>query len=123
MKIISERKKVTITNYYRYFAYDNRPLAGFTFECDKDGNVFEDKLNEAALKNYNDCLLGINGIIDKGVNKEKYSYDEPAIGLCDCGKEVRLINDYCGAAECECGQWYNIMGQKILPPKQWEEVI
>jgi hypothetical protein len=27
-----------------------------------------------------------------------------------------------GANECpHCGQWYNVFGQELLPPDQWEE--
>ena len=49
-------------------------------------------------------------------------YREPAHGICRCGEEVTLIDEYMGSCQCEnCGQWYNLFGQELLPPNQWEE--
>ena len=44
------------------------------------------------------------------------------IGKCECGNEVMLMDQHMGAAECpECGQWYNLFGQKLKPPEDWED--
>jgi hypothetical protein len=41
-----------------------------------------------------------------------------------CGKEFKLQDHYCGACECpNCGEWYNLCGQHLNPPEQWEEPI
>lgn len=26
-----------------------------------------------------------------------------------------------GVTECDCGQWYNVFGQALKPPEEWEE--
>ena len=28
-----------------------------------------------------------------------------------------------GAFECACGQWYNMFGQELNPPEDWEEPL
>ena len=50
-------------------------------------------------------------------------YVEPAIMRCEnCGTEFDLTDEYYGACQCpECGQWYNLFGQTLLPPDEWEE--
>lgn len=119
MQIISERHKVTDI-YYDLNFYNNGELC-LGFPCDESGNVRFDKMQPAAIENY-------NGAISKGLKHkvQRYSntYTEPAVGKCECcGREVQLVNDYCGATECECGQWYNLSGQSLNPPKMWEEPI
>ena len=45
-------------------------------------------------------------------------------GICpSCGRRVYFGGSGCaclsGRAECDCGKWYNLFGQEILPP--WME--
>ena len=41
--------------------------------------------------------------------------------LCD-NDDVELWDQYYGACQCpECGKWYNLFGQSLLPPDCWEE--
>lgn len=47
-------------------------------------------------------------------------------GICPCcGRRVCLGGNgfapYMGLVECECGQWYNIFGQPLKPPEEWEK--
>ena len=122
MKIISERQRVETVEYQRCF--ESAPYCGYAFSCDENGNVFPD-LNEDALRNYQNCIDGkYPHLKDVGVRKCTHTYIEPAVGICDnCGREVRLEDEYCGAAECECGEWYTMNGQHINPPEMWEEPI
>lgn len=124
MKIIAERHHVTKTEYNRCFEYENEPDCGYWFPCDENGNVSLSELSKEALQNYQDCINGKRNLIDGGICKNNFSYTEPAIGICDkCGKEVSLIDSYCGATECECGEWYNMCGQHLNPPEMWQEEI
>ena len=51
--------------------------------------------------------------------KIEWSWVEPAIAICECGKEITLDYD---AQECEhCGRLHNILGQELLPRHMWEE--
>lgn len=53
---------------------------------------------------------------------DKHSWTEPAKGICHCGKMVYLTDEYMGACECpNCGQWYNMFGQELNNPCEWEE--
>lgn len=46
---------------------------------------------------------------------------DPAHGTCSCGREVFLWDQYQGACECECGKWYNLFGQELVPPEYWHD--
>lgn len=42
-------------------------------------------------------------------------------GICPrCGRRVYL-GGYMGMTECECGQWYNVFGQALKPPEDWDK--
>ena len=45
-----------------------------------------------------------------------------AVARCHCGEEIELYDEYLGACECpNCGRWYNIFGQELENPEEWEE--
>ena len=49
-----------------------------------------------------------------------------AIGKCDCGARLDMLNDrdYYDTIECErCGRLYNSSGQLLRPRSQWEETL
>ena len=121
LKIIKERERKTEVEYNREFRFKDDPNAGYSFPCDENGNLFED-LNEVALENYKRCLTD-DRITDLGVTKREYSYTEPAIGKCSCGRENQMVDQTNGYAafQCECGQWYNLSGQALKPIEQWNE--
>ena len=123
MEIISERHKETEVWYERCFEYAYN--CGCGFPCDEQGNVLLDKMCPETIQNYNDCINGLRpDLKDMGARKYTHSYTENAKGICThCGKEVELHNEYCGACQCECGQWYTVNGQEINPPSMWEEPI
>jgi hypothetical protein len=124
MKIISQRHKITSFYYKREFM-DKTNNFGFSFPCDEEGNLKIEPNNTRANENYDDCINGKHpDLIDKGIVKYESSYMKPSVGICDkCGKEVELTDQYCGACQCECGEWYNMFGQHLKPPENWEEPI
>ena len=111
----------TITEYEVRFFVDN--CGGMAFPCDKDGNILTEKMSPCAIENYHRCMENPDkyAIFNKVVTNH-YQVRDEAHGTCSCGKEVYLCNEYYGACQCEhCGQWYNLFGQEILPPDEWEE--
>lgn len=85
-----------------------------------------DKMQPEAIANYEDCINGLRpGYRDVGVRKMSHSWTANAIGICDiCGADVELYDGYMGACQCpKCGQWYNMAGQQLVPPEQWEEPL
>lgn len=107
-----------------YFTLEYRRLdddtSGFSFACDERGNLFMGKLTQGALENLEYCKIHEGEFAPPFVKKHRLRYTEPAIGLCKCGAEIVLEDQYMGACECpECGQWYNIFGQELRSPREW----
>lgn len=127
IKIIKEREKVAETHFRHDFHWEDDPNAGFTFSVDENGKLLP--TNEAATENYRLCLSGQMGkergfkIIDDGVRKITNTYTTNRIGLCTCGEEVELYDQYLAACECpKCGQWYNLSGQELKNPEHWGDL-
>ena len=117
LEIIRERESKEEI-YYTY-EFDRGDGSGFTFPCDKNGNI---DLNECNKESYDYCMQHKSEFIWKSVLKHECNYTEPAIGKCECGEEFELINQYMGACECPgCGKWYNLFGQELINPEYWEE--
>lgn len=92
---------------------------GYSFELGNEGTpIFS---CQAARDNYELCEATREKFswIGKKVRRRRVKIS--AVGICQCGAEVPLAGGYYGATECNCGRWYNVMGQEILPPKMWEE--
>lgn len=118
--IVRPDRRLEVTYELCFFV---EPGGGFEFPCDADGNLLP--MNDAASKNYKYCME----------HPEKFSYcynvvhkysrwikDAP-YGTCHCGETVYLLDEYMGACQCpKCGQWYNLFGQELLPPDEWEDV-
>lgn len=124
----SEWKEET---YYE-LVFDDGRGNGLCFPCDEAGNILpapehpsidHNAVDEARRRNRDSAMehpekyVRFNKVI-----KQTHSYREPAYGLCECGAEFPMFNEYMGACECPgCGQWYNLFGQELLPPERWEE--
>ena len=120
LKIIKERER----KEEHYFTYDfeREDTSGYTFPCDRNGNIQKNKMNEYGIANYNYCISHPEDFIWQGVQEHESSYIEPAIGECICGEVFELWDQYQGACECpKCGQWYNLFGQSLINPEYWEE--
>ena len=102
--------------------FDDGCNNGFGFPCDENGNLLPELSKEAAA-NYEYCMAHPEKF--ERYNKvvcRKWRYRQNATGTCGCGNQIELYNAYMGACECpHCGQWYNLFGQKLNPPSQWEE--
>lgn len=103
--------------------YEYEDGSGFAFPCDSQGNIYVSELPEAAWKNLQWCIENANRFVKVNeLEVNKWRYRVPASGTCDCGNEIDLIGYYYGATRCEkCGRWYNVFGQELLPPEDWEE--
>ena len=102
--------------------FDDGRRNGFSFPCDENGTVLND-LNPDALKNYAWCLENPDRFVRfNKVIKESWAVRDDAHGTCHCGNEVYLCDEYYGACQCDkCGQWYNLFGQELLPPEDWQD--
>lgn len=103
--------------YSLFFEQAKRPGSGFSFLCDKEGNVFLDRLQPIERENLEKCLKGEYEVIAPCVKSE--SYWRPAVGRCECGEELELQSSW--ANTCKCGREYNMSGQLLAPRNQWEE--
>ena len=105
-----------------YLAFDDGHKNGFWFHCDANGKLPDD-MNPAALENYTWCLENPSKFeLFNKVVTETYTVRDRAHGTCHCGNRVDLYDMYYGASQCdECGQWYNLSGQELLPPEDWQE--
>lgn len=122
VKIISEQKQITHTEYKREFnRIGETDFSGFSFPCDEQGNINTKDSNYTLWKeNYEYCLSHPLIFEDLGVNKYTWEYTEPSIAKCSCGNEFPLQSRYMGACNCsKCGQWYNVFGQELLDPEYW----
>ena len=117
MEVIRGEEKEEI----RYeLCFDDGGGNGFAFPCDENGNVSDD-MNPAAKKNYKYCMENQDKFFRANkVIKIVSRWREPNWGKCECGETLLLVNDYMGACQCSCGRWYNLFGQRLLPPDQWE---
>lgn len=109
-----------VVSYVREFTDEHGN--GFSFWCNEHGEVDIASLPPAAQENYAECLdhperfAKYNTFV-----KREDTETVPASGGCSCGKHIELFNQYMGACECpHCGQWYNLFGQELLPPNQWD---
>ena len=111
------------TQVWYELAFDDGHGSGFAFPCDADGKVTE--LPPDAVKNYEFCLAHPERFARYGVvDQIRQRYREPDTGVCFCGERIELHNEYHGACACpNCGRWYNLFGQELRPPEQWEEDI
>ena len=112
-----------IEEYETYeVVFDDGHNNGYGFPCDVHGNILPD-LNECAKENYAYCMSHLDEYVRANeVITRHRRVREPATGTCHCGNEVVFYAGYYGACQCDqCGQWYNLFGQELLPPDEWEE--
>lgn len=120
LEIIKERTKETVVDYFIDFVNKEDSESGFSFPANSDGTIALDKMPDCAKANYEMCLSD-DRFIGPEFNTRTFTYTDPAVGKCVCGKEVILESGYYGAVSCECGRWYNLFGQELKDPKYWEE--
>lgn len=120
LKIIKERTPEVIKEYFIEFRYKDDPEAGFCFPATSSGEPDFASMSPEARANYEACLTD-ERLIQEEFEPREWTYMNPAVGLCSCGREVVLDADYMGAVQCECGRWYNLFGQELRDPRYWED--
>jgi hypothetical protein len=126
IKIIKERGYESRAWLQHNFHWEDKPDSGFTFEVNEKGECITE--NDSAQENFVLCKTGLitsgtgGKIVDGGVRKVSHKYATNAVGVCVCGEQVELYNQYMRACECSnCGQWYNLSGQELMPPRYWHD--
>ena len=120
LKIIRERRPIKFRDYTIEYRYKDDPEAGFTFPATVRGDPDFSCMGSEMLANYEACLTD-KRLTAGEFTKHEWTYMEPALGLCSCGKEVVLECDHAWAVRCDCGKWYNIFGQELIDPRYWED--
>ena len=113
-------KRVTDVYYERVF--DDGQFNGFSFPCNAQGELLS-ALPDSAKANFEFCMNNPERFTRfNKILRRVRSYQDNARGKCECGAEIELWNQYMGACQCQsCGLWYNLFGQELLPPSDWEE--
>ena len=118
--IVRPERKLEVT-YGLNFLVDAG--GGCEFPCDANGNLLD--LNDAASENYKYCISHPEKFpyAFNEVRKYRRWVKDESYGTCHCGERVYLFNEYMGACQCgKCGQWYNLFGEELLPPSEWEDL-
>ena len=118
MQIISRRERIESVSYTLSWAWRDAPGAGFGFPCDEHGTLDEASLNSCALANLRACRDGSYAVDGPVVVSTRWSYMQPAVGLCSCGQEVQLDRF---TNPCDCGADYNGSGSLLTPRECWGE--
>ena len=117
MQIIRHAKTVQCVRYTHEFEWIDRPGSGFSFESDEQGNVDVSKLTSAQLASWR-VATDKSRCVDQGLQVYRWSYRDPTVGRCSCGREVELDRF---TNTCDCGRDYNGSGQLLAPREQWGE--
>ena len=120
LKLIKQRTPVKFREYTIEYRYKDDPNAGFTFPATRHGDPDFSCMGREMRANYEACLTD-KRLTEGEFTKHEWTYMEPALGICSCGREVTLECDHAGAVRCECGKWYNLFGQELRDPEYWEE--
>ena len=115
---IIEGKIEHIVEYRLNYDFDDD--GGYSFPCDEKGNPIETDGNRSNIKF---CRENPDRFCRPAyIEKWERDVKNPDKGTCKCGEEFWIENEYMGACQCpKCGQWYNLWGQELLPPDQWED--
>lgn len=120
--IVRPEPYLEVTYGLRFYAY---PDGGYEFPCNADGCLIHRDISDTAFKNYSYCISHPEKFPYAFNEIHKYSrwIKDESYGTCHCGERVYLINEYMGACQCpKCGQWYNLFGEELLPPNDWEDL-
>lgn len=122
MKIVEEEVKEYC------LVYDDVHGSGYSFPCDEGGRILWEEFSskDAAEKSLAYCKAHLEmwtgkcGEIVAYVSHYRY-------GICPhCGLRVYFWgagwSSSLGVSQCDCGHWYNIFGQEMRPPEDWEDV-
>ncbi len=114
MEIIKANEFKRNVEYSREFAHEQ---GGYSFPCNSKGEPL--KFSPSSKKHWDQCISGELEVEDRGIKKYVSFYRSPAVGKCDCGREVELydpLDNFCG-----CGECYNSSGQRVTPSSDCDD--
>ena len=111
---IKKPSETTKTRYYHQFVFKNCRYRGFSFDCDKDGNVPEKNQD-----GFRECRED-KSLLYEGLKKDSWiAYDLGTIE-CICGATLELYSYWTN--EClKCGELYDDSGGLLAPREFWGE--
>lgn len=118
IKIISHSRTVEEVEYYIFYEWVEELDSGFSFDCNEHGEIDFENMSPEAMENYDKCESEEYEVVYQGLRRRVHCYREPAIGECSCGREVVLERN---TNQCECGSYYNSIGQQLTDPRNWGE--
>jgi len=112
LKVISHGGKVEKYSYFIFYEWVEIPFAGFSFDCNMQGEIKFNDLSPEALVHYGKCESGEYEVIYRGLQREDQSYFESKVAECYCGEPIvlELFTNECS----HCHQHYNIAGQQLV---------
>jgi hypothetical protein len=121
LQIVTKRYTEDIVEYQRRFTRREDRSRMLSFDCSPEGVVDVDALYPEGRANYLACINGELNVDDEGVITFHRTIRHPAVGKCECGREVVLDGDTRGEGiDCECGRIYNAVGQELRARCWWE---
>ena len=119
-EIIEKGGVVEVEAFSLLFTYTDDPSAGFSFDCDRHGNVDTSEMSELGIENLNACLAGTNSTVADGIVDRSYSYRAPTVIRCQCRRGEVALDGFTNTCD-RCGRDYNMSGQVLAPRSQWGE--
>lgn len=119
--IFQKRQTIHVERYGLDYEYRSEPNTGngYSFPCDKEGNVLVDEMAPESLDTLEKCRNGEYDVVCKGVVDYSHDYRQPALLRCYCNQTVELHNPLTNECDC-CGRLYNMSGQLLNPRSQWD---
>lgn len=113
LKILIPARFHEDTVYHLEFFPKGSFVSTYSFECDKDGNVYTSKMCEGGLKNL--AMLLESDEYESIVKKYTHEYKDYEVVSCECGKVFSLWKfSYGSTIRCpKCGKLYNLFGQEL----------
>lgn len=118
MNIVKQSKRVYEKEYQMNWNWKDDPDAGFSFPCDKEGNILTHEMQPAGLENLRKCRAGEHDVFGPILDSIERSWWECAEGECECGGRVYLQMSLTNTCD-GCGREYNSSGQLLAPRNQW----
>ena len=88
--IIKERTLLKFKDYSIEFRYKDDITAGFSFPATCHGDPDFSCMGPEMRANYEACLTD-ERLTEGEFTKHEWTYVEPALGLCSCGKEIVVL--------------------------------
>ena len=110
IKILSHRLVDEKYTYFIFYESVEELDTGYMFPCNEHGELSLDSMSKGELDSYWKCESEEYPVVYQGMRRVKEIIVQHTIGECYCGSEVILSDN---SNQCECGEWYNQIGQEI----------